>query len=137
MSTTRVMRMHRLLRVIQTSSCRGLSAQTKRPSTEGPNFSKATPIGAAAFIACGTALILHQRGNDDLQAIGGQSKSPRIYSLDEFKTMVAEGRIVIAYQGGLYDMTDFTGHPGGVGRLQMAAGNDLEVYWKVYTQHNR
>ena len=129
MSTTRVMRMHRLLRVIQTSSCRGLSAQTKRPSTEGPNFSKATPIGAAAFIACGTALIL--------QAIGGQSKSPRIYSLDEFKTMVAEGRIVIAYQGGLYDMTDFTGHPGGVGRLQMAAGNDLEVYWKVYTQHNR
>ena len=29
------------------------------------------------------------------------------------------------------------GHPGGVGRLQMAAGNDLEVYWKVYTQHNR
>ena len=80
MSTTRVMRMHRLLRVIQTSSCRGLSAQTKRPSSEGPNFSKATPIGAAAFIACGTALILHQRGNDDLQAVGGQSKSPRIYS---------------------------------------------------------
>ena len=40
-------------------------------------------------------------------------------------------------QGGLYDMTHFTGHPGGVGRLQMAAGNDLEVYWRVYTQHNR
>ena len=34
-------------------------------------------------------------------------------------------------------MTHFTGHPGGVGRLQMAAGNDLEVYWRVYTQHNR
>ena len=34
-------------------------------------------------------------------------------------------------------MTHFTGHPGGVGRLQMAAGNDLEVYWGVYTQHNR
>ena len=40
-------------------------------------------------------------------------------------------------QGSLYDMTHFTGHPGGVGRLQMAAGNDLEVYWGVYTQHNR
>jgi hypothetical protein len=40
-------------------------------------------------------------------------------------------------RGGLYDMTDFTGHPGGVGRLQMAAGGDLEVYWRVYTQHNR
>jgi hypothetical protein len=34
-------------------------------------------------------------------------------------------------------MTAFTGHPGGVGRLQMAAGGDLEVYWRVYTQHNR
>ena len=132
MSSTRVMRMHRLLRVIQSTSCRGLSTQT-RPSSEGSNFSKATPIGAAAFIACGTAIIL-QRGNDDLQA--GQPK-PRIYSLDEFKNMVAEGRIVIAYQGDLYDMTNFTGHPGGVGRLQMAAGNDLEVYWRVYTQHNR
>ena len=34
-------------------------------------------------------------------------------------------------------MTNFSGHPGGVGRLQMAAGNDLEVFWRVYTQHNR
>ena len=33
----------------------------------------------------------------------------------------------ITLQGSLYDMTHFTGHPGGVGRLQMAAGNDLEV----------
>ena len=34
---------------------------------------------------------------------------------------------IMCCQGGLYDMTHFTGHPGGVGRLQMAAGNDLEV----------
>ena len=34
---------------------------------------------------------------------------------------------ILCCQGGLYDMTHFTGHPGGVGRLQMAAGNDLEV----------
>ena len=51
--------------------------------------------------------------------------------------MCSAGQIVVAYRGGLYDMTNFSGHPGGVGRLQMAAGNDLEVYWKVYTQHNR
>ena len=72
----------------------------------------------------------------------------------ELAEMCARGRIVVAYQvkcspdillislpphgqGSLYDMTHFTGHPGGVGRLQMAAGNDLEVYWGVYTQHNR
>ena len=32
--------------------------------------------------------------------------------------------------------TDFTGHPRGVGRLEMAASNDLEVFWKVNTQAN-
>jgi sulfite oxidase len=48
-----------------------------------------------------------------------------------------DGRIVVAYQGSLFDVTDFTGHPGGVGRLQMAAGQDVEVFWKTYTQHNR
>ena len=35
------------------------------------------------------------------------------------------------------DVTEFTGHPGGIGRLQMAAGGDLSVFWAVYTQHNR
>ena len=34
-------------------------------------------------------------------------------------------------------VSDWPGHPGGVGRLRMAAGGDLEEYWKVYTQHNR
>lgn len=51
--------------------------------------------------------------------------------------MCDDGRIVVAYKGGLYDVTEFTGHPGGYGRLEMAAGGDLEVYWTVYTQHNR
>lgn len=59
------------------------------------------------------------------------------YSYDEMMQMCNDGRIVVAYQGSLYDVTEFTGHPGGVGRLQMAAGGDLEIYWKVYTQHNR
>ena len=39
--------------------------------------------------------------------------------------------------GGVFDVTDFTGHPGGYGRLQMVAGQDLEPFWKIYTQHNR
>ena len=65
------------------------------------------------------------------------SSKPRIYSLKELGALCEKGQIVVAFQGSLYDMTHFTGHPGGVGRLQMAAGNDLEVYWKVYTQHNR
>jgi len=61
----------------------------------------------------------------------------RQYSHTEIKGMCDDGRIVVAYDHGVYDVTDFTGHPGGVGRLQMAAGGDLAVFWKVYTQHNR
>merc|ERR1719199_1925440 len=58
-------------------------------------------------------------------------------TLDEVQSMCDEGRIVVAYKGSVYDVTELTGYPGGVGRLQMAAGGDLEIYWNVYTQHNR
>lgn len=62
----------------------------------------------------------------------------QVYTLAQMKDMCEkESRIVCAHRGSLYDMTHFTGHPGGYGRLQMAAGHDLEVFWKVYTQHNR
>lgn len=49
----------------------------------------------------------------------------------------AQGRIIVTLMGGVFDVTDFTGHPGGYGRLQMVAGQDLEPFWKIYTQHNR
>jgi cytochrome b involved in lipid metabolism len=28
-------------------------------------------------------------------------------------------------------------HPGGVGRIKMVTGQDLEAYWKVYELHHR
>lgn len=59
-------------------------------------------------------------------------------TLAEMRRLVEEeGRFIVSYKGGVYDVTDFTGHPGGYGRLEMAAGNDLEPFWKLYTQHNR
>lgn len=64
------------------------------------------------------------------------SKVP-IMSAEKMKQMAEDGRLVVAFGGYVFDVTDFTGHPGGYGRLQMAAGGDLEVYWRVYTQHNR
>ena len=50
--------------------------------------------------------------------------------------MVDDGRVV-AYKCGVYDVTAFTGHPGGIGRLENGFGHDLSVYWKTYTQRNR
>ena len=43
----------------------------------------------------------------------------------------------VIINGSVYDLTDFTGHPGGYGRIQMASGHDLEPFWQVYKQHNR
>jgi len=61
----------------------------------------------------------------------------RRFSLKEIKDLCETGRVVVGFKGGVYDVTDFTGHPGGYGRLQMSAGNDLEAFWSLYTQHNR
>lgn len=61
-----------------------------------------------------------------------------IISLQRFKELSeVEDRLVVTLRGIVYDVTDFTGHPGGYGRLQMASGGALEKYWSVYTQHNR
>ena len=85
------------------------------------------PLGAVASVLCGAILLKAEE----------EKRRSRVFTLEELGAMCESGRIVVALQGGLYDMSDFSGHPGGGGRLQMAAGNDLEVYWKVYTQHNR
>lgn len=61
----------------------------------------------------------------------------KLMTIAQIEEFVEQGKIVVSFKGGVYDITDFTGHPGGVGRLQMAAGLDLEVFWQVYTQHNR
>ena len=126
--------MHRLIRMVQISSRRGFYTHGRMGRLKGPNLHKrlfwAVPLGAAVSAVCGGALLT-------LQAEELKKTKRRQFSLSEFQAMCEEGRTVVAYQGELYDMSDFSGHPGGVGRLQMASGGDLEVYWKVYTQHNR
>jgi sulfite oxidase len=95
---------------------------------------------AAAVVACGAvALNLNGQATEAKPSLSKSSESnSKLISLDSMEKMIEEeGRIVVAHQGSVYDVTEFTGHPGGYGRLEMAAGGDLEVYWSVYTQHNR
>ena len=132
-------RMHRLLRALQaaSSSAHSMSTSGSRAPPPKGNFKVGKMLAppAAVVMFGGAGLMFIGSKQDDNEKVG---KTTRIFSVAEFDKMVEkEDRIVVAYQGGLYDMSDFTGHPGGVGRLQMAAGNDLEVYWRVYTQHNR
>ena len=90
------------------------------------------------LLSCG-AFYLYNSNSKPLvkEAVKEKVVSPTI-TIDQMREMVEkDDRIVVSFRGNVYDVTDFTGHPGGYGRLQMAAGHDLEVFWRVYTQHNR
>ena len=69
--------------------------------------------------------------------LGKTTADAPLMTAREMQAMSEDGKIVVMLDGNVYDITAFTGHPGGVGRLQMASGGDLAVYWKVYMQHNR
>jgi cytochrome b involved in lipid metabolism len=61
-----------------------------------------------------------------------------LMTIEDMRVLVEEQeRIVVSFNGKVFDVTDFTGHPGGYGRLEMVAGSDLAPFWTVYTQHNR
>jgi len=129
--------MQRIIRVLQLNRSLAVSSNlTQTNHNYHRNYHKkhqTRKIGKLALIsgvAISGAAIIHVKKDEE-------DSPQKVFSLMELAEMCAKGRIVVAYQGSLYDMTHFTGHPGGVGRLQMASGNDLEVYWTVYTQHNR
>lgn len=45
--------------------------------------------------------------------------------------------IWVYYKHGVYDITEFVeSHPGGVDRIMLAAGGNIEPYWKIYGQHH-
>jgi sulfite oxidase len=47
-------------------------------------------------------------------------------------------RVWVTHGTAVYDVTDFvSGHPGGAGRLMLAAGGALEPFWKTYPQHHK
>ncbi|CAE7223572.1 shop [Symbiodinium sp. CCMP2592] len=61
----------------------------------------------------------------------------RVISLKELRSHnnLEEG-LWISYHGHVYDITNFAKiHPGGPGRIQMAAGSDLQKYFDVYHVH--
>lgn len=58
-------------------------------------------------------------------------------SLDEFRKH-RNGRVWVALDGGVYDVTPFMdAHPGGAERIMMTHGQDLSKFWSVYQLHDR
>jgi sulfite oxidase len=53
------------------------------------------------------------------------------------KHKTKETGIWVTYKDGVYDVTDFVEmHPGGAGRLMLAAGGAIDPFWAMYAQHN-
>lgn len=111
-----------------------LTSATATPATTVPPGTTITDTSNPKVVATSTTL------NKKKEKEKNSSNPPtptRMFTREEIDEMLANDRIVVYYKCGVYDATDFSGHPGGVGRLQMAAGGDLAVYWSTYTQHNR
>jgi sulfite oxidase len=50
----------------------------------------------------------------------------------------AANGIWVTYKGNVYDVTDFIEeHPGGKGKIMLAAGTDLSPFWSLYPQHQK
>jgi len=50
------------------------------------------------------------------------------------KTM--ENRVWVTYKNGVYDITEFiANHPGGKDKILLAAGKNIEPFWRIYQQH--
>ncbi len=62
---------------------------------------------------------------------------PIFYTRDEISTHNSlDKKVYVSYKDSVYDITEFIpNHPGGVDKIMLAAGKDLQPYWKVYKQH--
>ncbi|KAA8493589.1 putative sulfite oxidase, mitochondrial [Porphyridium purpureum] len=60
------------------------------------------------------------------------------YSRDQVvkHTSKQSGGIWVVYNQGIYDITEFVeNHPGGADRIMLAAGNTIQPFWNIYSQH--
>jgi sulfite oxidase len=62
------------------------------------------------------------------------------YSTDDIRAHLSAkkgGRVWVTYKCGVYDVTEFVEqHPGGIKRIMLAAGGDIERFWKQFTIHD-
>lgn len=69
---------------------------------------------------------------------GGQCHLPAYTKADVSKHTTPETRIWVTYKDGVYDITEFVeAHPGGAGKIMLAAGKAIDPYWNIFQQHFR
>ncbi|XP_015524470.1 sulfite oxidase, mitochondrial isoform X1 [Neodiprion lecontei] len=82
----------------------------------------------------------------EIESHSGQRSSPgefdsryKSYTLSEVaKHDNKNVGIWVTYKQGVYDITDFIEkHPGGAGKIIMAAGGSIEPFWMIFSNHNK
>lgn len=72
------------------------------------------------------------------QAGSGAKSLPTYTQADLLRHTTKETGIWVSYKDNVYDITDFVGnHPGGAGKIMLAAGKALDPFWRIYQQHEK
>jgi sulfite oxidase len=83
------------------------------------------------------ASVAASRNRDSTGACRGDLPN---YPLEDVRSHLSakkSGRVWVTYKCGVYDVTEFIEqHPGGVKRIMLAAGGDIERFWKQFTIHD-
>lgn len=62
---------------------------------------------------------------------------PQFSRAEVAKHKTKETGIWVIYKDGVYDITEFVEqHPGGLDKIMLAAGSNIDPFWRVYQQHN-
>jgi len=73
---------------------------------------------------------------DEIQVGKNRPELPTFTEKDIEQHKTLQDRVWVYYKDGVYDITDFLeSHPGGMSKILLAAGGDLETYWRMYAQH--
>jgi sulfite oxidase len=92
----------------------------------------------AAAIAVAGAAALHGRTANCDAAAQAAKNLPTISRAEVAKHKTKDTGIYVIYGDGVYDITDFiANHPGGANKIILAAGGNVEPFWKLYAVHQK
>ena len=133
------------------SSHLSCTRMTDQGSTKWSSLA-ATAVAGTAFFGVARAMCETKKDDEDddddglqpedrkkKEAPGGGLCNQPVYTkADVSKHTTIETRIWVTYKDGVYDITEFVeGHPGGAGKIMLAAGKAIDPYWNIFQQHFR
>lgn len=110
------------------------------PQSRGNSDSSMSSLLAAVGVAAGlfaTATLKSHCDAENPAPSGHPAAALPTISIEELRKD-RNGRVWVALDGGVYDVTPFMdAHPGGAERIMMTHGQDLSKFWSVYQLHDR